>query len=69
MYVIRANNRINQKFLFYLMRADFFQNQVKDFAFHKKGQPGLNSDHIKAIKIPYVPFETQTALVHGPVCW
>lgn len=66
-YVVRANNRINQKFLFYLMRADFFQNQVKDFAFHKKGQPGLNSDHIKAIKIPYVPFETQTALVHGPV--
>lgn len=66
-YVVRANNRINQKFLFYLMRADFFQNQVKDFAFHKKGQPGLNSDHIKAIKIPYVPFETQTALVCDPI--
>jgi len=66
-YVVRANSRINQKFLFYLMRADFFQNQIKDFAFHKKGQPGLNSDHIKAIKIPYVPFEIQTALVCGPV--
>lgn len=66
-YVVRANNRINQKFLFYLMRAEFFQNQVKDFAFHKKGQPGLNSDHIKAIKLPNVPFETQTALVHGPI--
>lgn len=66
-YVVRANSRINQKFLFYLMRADFFQNQIKDFAFHKKGQPGLNSDHIKAIKIPYVPIEIQTALVCGPV--
>ena len=66
-YVVRANNKINQKFLFYLMRADFFQNQVKDFAFHKKGQPGLNSDHVKAIKLPYVPFEIQTALVHGPI--
>ena len=67
-YVVRANNKINQKFLFYLMRTDFFQNQVKDFAFHKKGQPGLNSDHIKAIKIPDVPFDTQAACTWPYFC-
>ena len=49
------------------MRTDFFQNQVKDFAFHKKGQPWLNNDHIKAIKIPDVSFDTQIALVRGPI--
>lgn len=64
-YVIRANDSILQKFLFYLMRTEIFQNQVKDFAFHKKGQPGLNFDHIKAIKIPDIPIEVQESIVNG----
>lgn len=66
-YVIRANNSIYQKFLFYLMRTELFQNQVKDFAFHKKGQPGLNTDHIKAIKIPDVPIDVQKSIIDGKV--
>ena len=66
-YVIRANDSIHQKFLFYLMRTDLFQSQVKDFAFHKKGQPGLNIDHIKAIKIPDIPIDVQKSIVEGKV--
>lgn len=66
-YVIRANDSIEQKFLFYLMRTKLFQNQVKDFAFHKKGQPGLNLDHIKAIKIPDIPIDVQKSIIDGEV--
>lgn len=66
-YVVRANKLILQKFLFYLMRTDMFQNQIKDFAYHKKGQPGLNSDHIKALKIPCVPYNTQESFINNDV--
>ena len=66
-YVIRANDSIHQKFLFYLMRTEIFQKQVKDFAFHKKGQPGLNIDHIKAIKIPDIPIDVQKSIIDGKV--
>lgn len=66
-YVIRANDSVHQKFLFYLMRTELFQNQVKDFAFHKKGQPGLNIDHIKAIKIPDIPIDVQKSIIDGNV--
>lgn len=49
------------------MRTKLFQNQVKDFAFHKKGQPGLNLDHIKAIKIPDIPIDVQKSIIDGEV--
>ena len=66
-YVIRSNDKIYQKFLFYLMRTELFQNQVKDLAFHKKGQPGLNRDHIRALKIPDVPYEVQKNIIDGAI--
>ena len=62
-YVLRGNSEINQKFLFYLTRSDFFQNQIKDLAYRKKAQPGLNSDHFKKIKIPAISKEIQDQIV------
>ena len=56
---IQSNDRISQVFLFYLMQLPLFKLQIKDLAFKKKGQPGLNQDHMKALKIPDVPFEIQ----------
>lgn len=50
-----------------LNRTELFQNQVKDFAFHKKGQPWLNTDHIKAIKIPDIPIDVQKSIIDGKV--
>lgn len=58
-YVVRGNETINQQFLFYLMRSPLFKNQVSDLAFRKKGQPGLNSVHLKEILLPDVPYSEQ----------
>jgi type I restriction enzyme S subunit len=62
-YVLRGNNEINQKFLFYLTRSDLFQHQIKDLAYRKKAQPGLNSDHFKKVKIPAIPKAIQDQIV------
>ena len=51
-YILRGNGRINQKILFYIIRSPFVQLQIKDLAYRKKGQPGLNTDHLTKIKIP-----------------
>ncbi|WP_157671902.1 restriction endonuclease subunit S [Desulfuromonas soudanensis] len=43
----------SQKFLYYLIRSEYVQFQIKDLAYRKKGQPGLNADHLKLLKIPF----------------
>ena len=62
-YIIQGNQQIRQQFLFYYTRSTLFQNQVKDLAFRKKGQPGLNYDHINQIKIPDIPIERQDEIL------
>lgn len=62
-YILRGDKKINQKFLFYLTRNNLFQSQVKDLAYKKKAQPGLNYDHLKKIKIPSVPKTIQNQIM------
>ncbi len=62
-YVLRGNERINQKFLFYLTTNNLFQSQIKDLAYKKKAQPGLNSSHLRKLKIPLVPKSAQDQIV------
>ena len=62
-YVVRGNEKTKQLFLFYLLRTKLFRNQVHDLAYRKKGQPGLNQDHIKALKVPDIPKESQLAFI------
>ena len=62
-YIIRCNSQYNQQFLAYLMQTDFFQSQIKDLAYRKKGQPGLNSDHIKALKVLDIPLIEQNNIM------
>ncbi len=52
-YIVRSNATYLQKFLFYILRDEFTQFQIKDLAYRKKGQPGLNANHLSLIKIPY----------------
>jgi len=54
-YIFRGNDKIHQRFLFYYTRNNLFQAQIKDLAYRKKAQPGLNFDHIKKIRIPAIP--------------
>jgi len=62
-YILRGNDKVNQKFLFYYTRNDIFQSQVRDLAYRKKAQPGLNYDHLKKIKIPLIPKLQQNKIV------
>jgi len=62
-YILRGNEKINQKFLFYLTTNALFQSQVKDLAHRKKAQPGLNFDHLKRIKIPVITKSKQDRIV------
>ncbi|NLK66306.1 MAG: hypothetical protein GX282_02400 [Campylobacteraceae bacterium] len=62
-YILRGSSEINQKFLFYYTTTNLFQSQVKDLAYRKKAQPGLNLDHFKKIKIPLVSKEEQDKIV------
>lgn len=62
-YIVRSNETYLQKFLFYLLRDEFIQFQVKDLAYRKKGQPGLNADHLSLIKIPYFEVQEQKCIL------
>lgn len=62
-FILRGNSNINQKFLFYYTRTDIFQNQVKDLAYKKKAQPGLNTEHFKKLKFPLIPKPKQDQIV------
>ena len=52
-YIVRTNETYFQRFFFYLLRDEYIQHQIRDLAYRKKGQPGLNTDHLKLIKIPF----------------
>lgn len=58
-YILRSNETYSQKFLFYLLKDEYTQFQIKDLAYRKKGQPGLNTDHLKLIKIPFFELSEQ----------
>lgn len=62
-YIFRGTGRINQKILFYLIRSSFVQFQIKDLAYRKKGQPGLNQEHLARIKIPDFSCSLQSKLL------
>jgi len=62
-YILRGNEKINQKFLFYLTTNSLIQSQIKNLAYRKKAQPGLNLDHLKRIKIPLIPKSKQGQIV------
>lgn len=62
-YILRGNSKVNQQFLFYYTTTNLFQSQVKDLAYKKKAQPGLNADHFKKIKIPLIPKSKQDQIV------
>jgi len=62
-YILRGNEGINQKFLFYFTATDVFQSQIKDLAYKKKAQPGLNTDHFSKIKIPLIPKTKQDEII------
>ncbi len=62
-YILRGNSEVNQQFLFYYTTTNLFQSQVKDLAYKKKAQPGLNADHFKKIKIPLISKPKQDQIV------
>jgi type I restriction enzyme S subunit len=62
-YILRGNENVNQRFLFYYTTTNIFQSQVKDLAFKKKAQPGLNAEHFKKIKIPLIPKPLQDQVI------
>jgi|GEM_PF-1091508 Restriction endonuclease S subunits len=64
-YVVRANRKIRQELLYYLMRTPLFLEQIKDLAYRKKAQPGLSSEHIRALKIPEIPLPLQDKILNG----
>ena len=64
-FILRSKNCILQKFLFLFMRSSFFEKQVKDLAYNKKAQPGLNKKHIKKIQIPHPDIEIQKKIIES----
>jgi type I restriction enzyme S subunit len=58
-YIFRSNETYLQQFLYYLIRDDHTQFQIKDLAYRKKGQPGLNTDHLSLMKVPYFSLSEQ----------
>ena len=64
LFVIRSNGSIClQKYLFYFMMSDYFQGQVKVYAYNKKGQPGLTRGHFEKIKILLLPLNSQEKVI------
>ncbi len=63
-YILRTKPKIsNQKFFFYMIYSTIVQRQIKDLAYRKKGQPGLNAEHIKQIKVPHIPKPVQDQII------
>jgi len=62
-YIFRSNETYMQKLLFFLIRDEYIQFQIKDLAYRKKGQPGLNTEHLKLIKIPFFELDEQNQIV------
>ena len=65
LYRIRANeDKVRQKYLFYYMVSDFFQQQVIVYAHQKNGQPGLNLMHIERIRFLALDKEEQALVIN-----
>lgn len=62
-YIVRANSKYRQQFLYYIMRTPIFSEQIVDIAYRKKAQPGLSSEHIKMLKLPEVPLPIQDSFL------
>lgn len=62
-YILRSNSKMHQKFLYYFTRSSLFQAQVKDLAYRKKAQPGLNIEHLRKIKVPSIPLDIQLDII------
>jgi len=63
-FILRGNNElIKQGFLFYTLRSDKVQEQIKKLAYNKSAQHGLNIQHIKSIQIPLPSLEEQQKIV------
>lgn len=62
-YIVRSNENYLQEFLFYVLRDEYTQFQIKDLAYRKKGQPGLNTEHLSLIKIPFFDLTEQAAIL------
>ena len=64
LFRIRADeNMVRQKYLFYYMVSDFFQQQVIVYAHQKKGQPGLNLTHIEWIRFLVIDKSEQDSVI------
>ncbi|WP_066425499.1 restriction endonuclease subunit S [Anabaena sp. 4-3] len=63
-YIFRSNETYLHDFLFYLFRDEFTQFQIKDLAYRKKGQPGLNTDHLSLIRLPYFYLSEQKQILN-----
>ena len=64
LYIIRANEDIVcQKYLFYFLVSDFFQQQVVVHAHQKNGQPGLNLKHVGRIRFLVLDKQEQDLVV------
>ena len=62
LFIVRANEKCDQWYMFYFMMSSFFQSQVRALAYNKKGQLGLNKGHFKKIKFLQLPKEKQKRL-------
>lgn len=63
-YIMRANKKkISQEYLFYCLFSKNVQDQIKNLAYNKSGQPGLNQQHIKSIKIPLPSLQEQLQII------
>ena len=61
---MRANKKkISQEYLFYCLFSKNVQDQIKNLAYNKSGQPGLNQQHIKSIKIPLPSLQEQLQII------
>jgi type I restriction enzyme M protein len=62
-YIVRGNDKINQKYLFYMLRSHNLQNQIKEKAFNKSAQPGLNQTIMQNLLIPMPLLKEQHDIV------
>ncbi len=63
-FILRGDSTIiNQAFLFYCIRNKQIMSQIKNLAYSKSAQPGLNREHIKKIQIPLPSLIEQEEIV------
>lgn len=64
-FILRCNpHKMNQYYLFYCIYSEKVQTQIKNLAYNKSAQPGLNREHINLIKIPIPALDEQQKIVN-----